>query len=445
MACLCELNLDKQTFIIIITSIIWAMNFRFSFKNINYHMDHGNYYSLKYDPFLILIKNILCIFYLLIYFIERRINQIDKKKNHKIGKSNDPLNLKGFDKILKKEEEDLDTKLYKIQRKIFFGLKVALLIIIIYFSEEIYFIIANNHVLDRTLCSIRNVSALLAILIFSAILFRKKIDKTQIKNYLIYKKHQIFPLIIIFILSMFLLLYNYIIIERFKYIYNINLLFYMICFLLMGVELIIIKYLIDELCINKFLILGIKGLLGTIVFSIINISINEKELYNFFEMLLSYQYDLEIEQFNLTFKSFYVITYIILQYLKIIVVTKFNEIHFLSTVMITDIIFFPFYCIERFVVQRFNISTVDTFFINVFIGMINTILMLIFNEILELNFCELNKYLKKNIIKRVAQENINLYTIEEDDSDNTDSNENSITENNSSRFNSQFSLNEKYI
>ena len=162
-------------------------------------------------------------------------------------------------------------------------------------------------------------------------------------------------------------------------------------------------------------------------------------------MLLSYQYDLEIEQFNLTFKSFYVITYIILQYLKIIVVTKFNEIHFLSTVMITDIIFFPFYCIERFVVQRFNISTVDTFFINVFIGMINTILMLIFNEILELNFCELNKYLKKNIIKRVAQENINLYTIEEDDSDNTDSNENSITENNSSRFNSQFSLNEKYI
>ena len=50
-------NLNAQTLIIIITAIFWAMNFRFSFHNINYHMDAGNFYSLKFDPFLILIKN----------------------------------------------------------------------------------------------------------------------------------------------------------------------------------------------------------------------------------------------------------------------------------------------------------------------------------------------------------------------------------------------------
>ena len=52
-----NLNLNNQTIIIIITSIIWAMNFRLSFNNINAHMDSGSFVSLKFDPFLILLKN----------------------------------------------------------------------------------------------------------------------------------------------------------------------------------------------------------------------------------------------------------------------------------------------------------------------------------------------------------------------------------------------------
>ena len=99
--------------------------------------------------------------------------------------------------------------------------------------------------------------------------------------------------------------------------------------------------------------------------------------------------------------------------------------HFLSTMMITDILCFPLYCFERFVIQHFTISTKDTFFINVSITIINTILMLIFNEILELNFCGLNKNLRKNIINRENQETNNILNITEDNTSD-DGEDNSI-------------------
>ena len=86
--------------------------------------------------------------------------------------------------------------------------------------------------------------------------------------------------------------------------------------------------------------------------------------------------------------------------------------------MITEIIYFPFYCIERFAVQKFQISTLDTFIINVFISVINAILILIFNEILELNFCGLNNYIRKNIIIREKKEIFHL--LDEDDGDTLD-------------------------
>ena len=78
--------------------------------------------------------------------------------------------------------------------------------------------------------------------------------------------------------------------------------------------------------------------------------------------------------------------------------------------MIADIIYFPLYCIERFAVQKFKISTFDSFILNILVGIINTILMLIFNEILELNFCGLNKHLRKNIINREENEALELIT-----------------------------------
>ena len=154
----------------------------------------------------------------------------------------------------------------------------------------------------------------------------------------------------------------------------------MILCLLTGLELTSLKYLLEKLSINKFLILGLKGVLVTITFIIINIKINKNDIHKFFDKLLSFQFILIPEDFNLFSKIFYVLTLFIFQYLKILIIGKFSEMHFLSTMMITDIICFPLYCIERFVIQKFIVSTKDTFIINVFIGIINTILMLVFNK-----------------------------------------------------------------
>ena len=422
---ICKLNLSNQTFIIIISSIVLGINFRSSFNNVNYHMDCGCFNSLTYDTFLILIKNILSLFYFLAYFIELKRNkikrnEIEKQNSLKKNESDNLLTKKYSDKEEFGEIDELtiSNKLFKKTDKFLFVLKVILLIIVIYFSEEIDFIVINNHVLDRLICPIRNLFALLAILIISAILYHNKIDKEQIKNLLIFKKHQIFPLIIICLLSVFLLLYNSLKIPRFKVLYNINLLYYIICCMLMGLELTLTKYLAETLYINKFLILGIKGLLGTIVFIIINVKFTKEEFFNFFDNILSFQFTLKPEDFYLINKIIYVLTLIIFQYLKIFIVVKFDEMHFLSTMMITDIICFPLYCLERFVIQHFIISTIDTFFINVFISLINSILMLIFNEILELNFCGLNKFLRKNIINREKTESFNLILV--DDGDHSD-------------------------
>ena len=83
----------------------------------------------------------------------------------------------------------------------------------------------------------------------------------------------------------------------------------------MGLELTFIKYLVDTLFINKFLILGLKGLLGTLVFIIINTLITKKDFYNFFDSFLSFQYSLEPEEFSLFFQIFYILTTCIVQYL----------------------------------------------------------------------------------------------------------------------------------
>ena len=412
-----NLNLNNQTLIILITSIIWAMNFRLSFNNINAHMDSGSFVSLKFDPFLILLKNISCIIYLVIFFVSSKKNKSNaEQKNVVVKKEIDNYVIynvekdKSYESLGEIQAIALYNRLDKPKDKFLFLLKVIISIIFIYISEELYFIISNIHILDRIICPIRNIFILIAMLIFSFILLNEKLDKTQIKNFFIFKRHQVIPLIIIFIFSLFLILYNFFKISRFKHLYGLNMLFYIICFILTGLEFTIIKYLVDKLFINKFLILGIKGILGTIVFTIINIRLSKKNFEEFFDDILSFEYTYEPEEFKVWFKMFYIITLCFLQYLKIEVINRFSEIFLLSTLMIIDIIYFPLYCIERFAVQQFKISTFDTFILNSFIGVINLIMMLIFNEILELNFCGLNKHLRKNIINREENEAMELIT-----------------------------------
>ena len=198
---ICKLHLNNQVNIIIIASIVKGINFRSSFNNINYHMDCGNFISITYDPFLFLIKNIISIFFLLAFFIEKKINQknidIEKEKNanEKI-KEEYSLNTSNTD------EEDLGAiesivlpnKLYEKKDKCLFVVKVIFSIIFMYVFEEINFIVINNHILDRLICSIRILFAIVGIIVLSAIIYHKKINKIQIKNFFIFKKHQVIPL-----------------------------------------------------------------------------------------------------------------------------------------------------------------------------------------------------------------------------------------------------------
>ena len=64
---------------------------------------------------------------------------------------------------------------------------------------------------------------------------------------------------------------------------------------------------------------------------------------------------------SIWFKIIYTLSLVITQYLKIIVINKFSEMHFLSAMMIADIFSFLLYCIERFAIEKFIISTLDTF------------------------------------------------------------------------------------
>ena len=67
---------------ILITSLVWDKNFRLTFKNMDGHMDSGCYPSLKFDPILILIKNILCVvLFFILYFIFKKLNSFKQGRN----------------------------------------------------------------------------------------------------------------------------------------------------------------------------------------------------------------------------------------------------------------------------------------------------------------------------------------------------------------------------
>ena len=302
-----------------------------------------------------------------------------------------------------------------------------LIIFIIYIIEELYFIISNNHILDRLICPIRNLGILVALMISSPFFIKK--------TWGLYK-HQYIPLIIIFILSALIIFFNALRISRFEKIFGLNFIVYLFTFFLIGLESVLIKYLVDVQSINIFFILGMKGITGTIIFSIIKASSTLKNFFNFFDYILNFEYDEMYEEFHNAQKAFYIISLVALQYFKIFIIIRFTESHLLSVLMLTDIIYFPLYCLERFAIQQFTISTISTFILNNLLGFINLFLMLIFNEILECKFWGINTNLKKNINKRqideimISLEGIHPNTNDERYSDSDDESDDNTNEKN---------------
>ena len=83
--------------------------------------------------------------------------------------------------------------------------------------------------------------------------------------------------------------------------------------------------------------------------------------------------------------------------------------------MISDVFFFLLYFMEKFGIQKFPITTSSTFYLNIIFGVMNSILLLIFNEVIELKFCGIEKDLNKNIEKRENMEMDQVYDIYKDD------------------------------
>ena len=109
--------------------------------------------------------------------------------------------------------------------------------------------------------------------------------------------------------------------------------------------------------------------------------------------------------------------------------------------MLSELIYFPIYIIERFAIQEFKISNFWSFVLNFCIGAINVLLMLVFNEILECKFLGLNTNLKRNINKRQNDDyrkgkrelNIEIedekeQEKDENDKDNENENDNNLSE-----------------
>ena len=402
-------TLLKQLLPLLITALEWDINFRLTFKNMDAHMDLGSYPTLKYDPLLTLIKNILCgVIYLSIYFFFLRRELSEKTPNKiltiKTVKTQNIISYKKekrsiFESLIK--SHNLNTK----AKFIFFCIKIFVLIFITYVFEELYFIVGNIHILDRLDVPMRNISVLFVILVLSSILIKRKIQ---------FYIHQLFPTFIVIGSSLFIILFNAFTVVRFKKVFNINFLYYMILYVLMGIEIVLDKYLTDIEFIDIFLILGLKGVIGTITFTIISILYSAEEFFYLFDKLMFFEYDNMYEDFNIGEKIFYIITIVIFIYLKMYIINEYSESHFLAVAMIADVFFYPLYMIEKFWVQKFPITTSSTFYLNIIFGILNATVLLIFNEIIELKCCGLNKNLKKNIEKRkdmemkFADENTNL-------------------------------------
>ena len=402
-------TLLKQLLPLLITALEWDINFRLTFKNMDAHMDLGSYPTLKYDPLLTLIKNILCgVIYLSIYFFFLRRELSEKTPNKiltiKTVKTQNIISYKKekrsiFESLIK--SHNLNTK----AKFIFFCIKIFVLIFITYVFEELYFIVGNIHILDRLDVPMRNISVLFIILVLSSILIKRKFQ---------FYIHQLFPTFIVIGSSLFIILFNAFTVVRFKKVFNINFLYYMILYVLMGIEIVLDKYLTDIEFIDIFLILGLKGVIGTITFTVISILYSAEEFFYLFDKLMFFEYDNMYEDFNIGEKIFYIITIVIFIYLKMYIINEYSESHFLAVAMIADVFFYPLYMIEKFWVQKFPITTSSTFYLNIIFGILNATVLLIFNEIIELKCCGLDKNLKKNIEKRkdmemkFADENTNL-------------------------------------
>ena len=401
---------ENKITLLFITTFMYLLNFRMSFENIDYHMDTSCYSSVKYDPLVILIKNVINVLFIFVYFYEKKISKVTfeslETKSQKYRADSHDSSNPNMEFVLTKKEttysevyfsdisagfDGQQTKAKKLTQNI----KNCFCILVIYFSEESYFIIDNNHILDRIIVNMRNFSILIFLLILSPLIIRRA-------TYIY--RHQLLSCIIILVIALFMILYNVFGIERFRKIHGLNLITFFICFFLMGLQFTLIKYLLSIEFVSMYFMLFLKGLYGTIIFAVIKIVYKKDEFFNFLDKIVQFEYDYMNDEFMAIQKVGYILTLIVLQYLIIFTINTFSHNHIIISIMLSELIYFPLYLIERFGIQKLGVSNFWSFIINFIIGAINVLLMLVFNEILECKFWGLNVNLKRNINKRQSED-----------------------------------------
>ena len=257
-----------------------------------------------------------------------------------------------------KNEDNILENNYKIT-KIFS--KKNILIILFMFSNLI-----DNYILN-TYGSIKNEGNYITVIIFFILL-----EQLKFNNY-IYPHHF---LSIILILILFLL---YIISNVIKSKYNLDYILYILSNYCYSLTILLIKYINTQYFINIFLLGSIHGCLELIQFLLNHyntIFILPFNLYNIFIIILSF------------------ILMLITNFFFFIIISKLNPIH----IFLINYIGNSIYLMNKFI------------FLDYIIFLLCIISSIIYLEILLLNFCDLNKGIKQNIIIRGKNEIISELT-----------------------------------
>ena len=308
------------------------------------------------------------IFSIILYIIEKKQNQSTKKEKKNFSFYN-------FNKIDYSYIKDYRFKLILIK-------SILLIFICFLISILLYTLKVNNKGFKLYFTSLS--FAFITIFFFNFILFHKKI----------YKHHKIaLYIIILFNIPIFIYYSTKTQIER--ELFNIA---YFICY---SIIFIIYQFIIEKYYMSVYFIFFIEGLMNFISTIIILIIIIKKEI-----------------NFNFSYKDYIInnIFYFILQLFYLLNIYYFSPIKCLSAEIIARaiiILCFKIYVnkYDHFVEMLFDI----------FLNPLNLIMILIYDEIIILNFCGLDENIQENIIhrqkidlgiiKEIKKENITIIDI----------------------------------
>ena len=364
-----SLNFQKKDLLIIFGIIIYLIEILPFFKKY--------FQTKKFEktPLKILYQNVSKVIFYIPYYIffknktlQNKIIIIDKKNNK------NKYFFTNFFNNFKKEEEADNYKLYKDNN---------LLLLIIFLSIADFFqigIFYYGYIYELNIHKLR-IFFIILIIIFNHYLLNLQMYSHHIFSLIIL----IFYGIIIFVNDLGVIIkYKSNMLDIFSLIIDLN------QRILLMIEIIGLKYLIHIHYINKFFIYFIQGIIEIILWIII---------FGFLKILIP---DNIIFEFDFLIMIIDIIFYILKNYITILIIEKLNPCYIGLIISLTNI---PLYLLydDNNVNFIYNNKTILA---NVYIiGFILQIVgILVYSENIILNFCGLNKDIKKNILIREEKE-----------------------------------------